>query len=101
MAGPGTMDLSGTNSFTGGTILNDGTLVLGSTAALGAPGAALTINGGTLDMATNASVNAYNVTIGGDVTIISDRATTGAGVTHTLGTLSIGSTPLSYQEERM
>ena len=52
-AGPGTLTLSGTNSYTGGTTIANGVLALGSNAAL--PFAGLTFGAagtsGTLDMA--------------------------------------------------
>jgi autotransporter-associated beta strand protein len=48
--GLGTMVLSATNLYTGGTRLDAGTLQLGSVNALGANGNALTVNGGTLDL---------------------------------------------------
>jgi Fibronectin type III domain. len=91
----GTLVLSGSNTFTGIRTLTAGTLILGNTAALGAAATALALNGGTLDLMTDASVNAYNITIGGTATISSDRATSGVGITHTLGTLSIGNFTLS------
>ena len=55
----------------------------------------MTLNGGTLDLATGLSVNAYNVTVGGDATIATDLASSGGGITYTLGTLSIGANTLS------
>ncbi len=95
-AGAGTLILSGANAYTGGTTLNSGILILNNIAALGAAGASVTLNGGTLDLASDASVNAYNITIGGTVTIASDKATVAsAGITHTLGTLSIGNQTLT------
>ena len=48
--GFGTMVLSATNLYSGGTRLDAGTLQLGSGNALGANGNALTVNGGTLDL---------------------------------------------------
>src|SRR5205814_1984145 len=75
--------------------LSGGTMKLGSASALGTTAVPLQLNGGTLDLATDASVNGYNTTVGGAVTIISDRATSGAGITHTLGTLSIGNFQLN------
>ena len=69
---------------------------LGSVSALGTTGTTLTLNGGTLDLATDATVNAYNTTVGGSTTINSNRATAAsAGITHTLGTLSIGANTLT------
>ncbi|HRI23700.1 MAG TPA: T9SS type A sorting domain-containing protein, partial [Ferruginibacter sp.] len=76
--------------ISGTVTLTAGTMVLGNVSALGTTAVPLVLNGGTLDLATDASVNAYNVTLSNTVTISSNRATSGAGITHTLGTLSIG-----------
>jgi len=96
-SGAGTLVLSGTNTYSGVTTLTSGTLNAGAVQAFGTNStpAALTLNGGTLDLATDTSVNAYKTTVGGSVTIASNRATSGAGITHTLGTLSIGANTLS------
>jgi hypothetical protein len=95
-SGAGTFILSGSNTFSGTRTQSAGILSLANTAALGVSGTALNLNGGTLDLATDASVNAYNVTVGGTATIASDKATAAsAGITHTLGTLSIGNFTLS------
>jgi autotransporter-associated beta strand protein len=96
--GIGTLRLSGTNTFSGGTTLNAGTLILGNTSALGVAGATVTLNGGVLDLATDATVNAYNTTVGGTATINSNRAISGAGITHILGTLSIGANTLTINQ---
>lgn len=79
----------------GSNILSAGTMRLGNVSALGTTGTTLTLNGGTLDLATDATVNAYNTTVGGSTTINSNRATAAAGITHTLGTLSIGANTLT------
>jgi hypothetical protein len=91
----GTLVLGGSNTFSGTRTITAGTLVLANTSALGVAGTAIALNGGTLDLMTNASVNAYNVTVGGAAAISSDRATSGAGITHALGTLSIGNFQLN------
>jgi autotransporter-associated beta strand protein len=62
---------------------------------LGAAAATLAINGGTLDIRINSTINAHPTTVGGAAAIITNRSTTGAGVAHTLGTLSIGAFNLS------
>jgi len=54
--GSGLLTLSGTNSFSGGTTVNDGTLRFASSAAL-LSASALTINGGTVDL------NGHNLTV--------------------------------------
>ncbi len=66
-AGAGTLTLSSTNTFSGGTTLTAGTLGLGSGTALGTGG--LTINGGTLAAITVARNVANNLTVGGDFTL--------------------------------
>ncbi len=92
----GTLVLAGSNTFSGTRTLTAGTLALANTAALGAAGTALALNGGTLDLNTDASVNAYNVTVGGSASIVSDKATAAsAGITHTLGTLNINASTLT------
>ena len=93
--GTGTLVLDKTNTYTGGTTLGAGTLTLANVAALGSAGQAVTLNGGKLDLHVDSSVNAYNVTLGGNVTIEGDRATSGNGIVNTFGTLSIGTNTLS------
>jgi len=95
--GISTWTFSVANTYTGITTLTAGTLRAGNAQAFGtnSTAAALTLNGGTLDLHTDTSVNAYNATVGGNVTIENDRATAGAGIVTTLGTLSIGAKTLS------
>ncbi len=83
----GTLVLSAANTFSGTITLSAGTAILGNVAALGAAGKGVTLSGSVLDLATNSSSNAYNITVSGNSTITSDLASTGAGITHTLGTL--------------
>ncbi|MGC3968274.1 MAG: hypothetical protein QM775_13155 [Pirellulales bacterium] len=81
---------------TGIVTLSAGTMNVGNASALGAVGVSLQLNGGLLDLATDSTVNAHNTTVGGTVTIASDKATAAsAGITHTLGTLSIGANTLT------
>lgn len=93
----GVLTMNFANTYTGGTTINAGGVKLSNVAGLGAAGQVVTLNGGGLILATDATVNAYNVVVGGSASIFSDRATVGGGITHTLGTLSIGnSTLFSY-----
>ncbi len=62
---------------------------------MGTTGVLLNLSGGTLSLNTDATVNAHPVTVSGNTTINSNRATAGPGITHTLGTLSIGANTLS------
>lgn len=93
----GTLTVSAANTFTGGVTLTAGTLKAnGNPNALGTGAAALVINGGTLDFNHSAALNfGRNTTVGGDVTIISEKNAAGAGVTYTLGTLNIGANTLN------
>ena len=68
---------------------------MNSPSALGTAAVPLIFNGGTLDLATDTTVNAYNTSIGGDVTIISDVLTPGPGITQTLGNVTIGANTLT------
>ncbi|MFC7399274.1 autotransporter-associated beta strand repeat-containing protein, partial [Chelatococcus sp. GCM10030263] len=71
----GTLVLSGTNSYTGGTLIRNGTLSISADANLGDAAGGLTFDGGTL--ATTADVtSARNVTLAGAGTILTDTLTT-------------------------
>ena len=98
-SGPGTLvlgDVNGANGFassnTGPTVLNEGTLVVnskGSTSALGL--GELRLAGGKLVL-TDGSAVAFNrpTAILGDVEIVPQRYSNGAGVSHTFGPLTLG-----------
>lgn len=57
-AGAGTLSLTGSNAYSGGTSLTAGTLRLGNAFALGAASGSLAVNGGTLNL------NGFSVTVG-------------------------------------
>ncbi len=61
---PGTLVLTATNTYSGGTIIDFGTLSVGADANLGAASGAVTLNGGTLET-TATFTSARNVTLGG------------------------------------
>ncbi|HTJ78929.1 MAG TPA: autotransporter-associated beta strand repeat-containing protein [Rariglobus sp.] len=92
--GAGTWTLTNANTYTGFTTITAGTLVAANVSALGNLNgtnvfnpALVVMNGGTLDIATDTSINPYNIEVNATSTIVSDRATSGAGITQQLGTL--------------
>lgn len=95
-AGTGMLTLSGDNTYSGGTIVTGGTLrAIANANALGS--GSLTLAGGDLVLANNTGLNfGRPTTITADTTITTDRGSTnGIGVTHFLGSLSIGAHTLS------
>ncbi len=67
-AGAGTMTLTETNTFTGGTTLSAGTLNINNSQALGTVAGTFIINGGTIDNTSGAALTTINYpqTWGGD-----------------------------------
>jgi fibronectin-binding autotransporter adhesin len=93
-AGTGTLTLSGTNTNSGGVSVSGGTLIVASPSALGALPATTLVNSiapgsNTVEFATDVSVNAYNLNVGSNTnsTFRINRATSGAGVTHNVGSI--------------
>ena len=66
-SGTGLVDLNGTNTFSGGVVLNSGTLQLSNSRALGDAANTLTINGGTLSGSATAGTTAVanSITLNG------------------------------------
>jgi autotransporter-associated beta strand protein len=97
-AGSGTLVLTGTNTYTGGTQLVGGTLSVSNEGNLGAASGTLTFDGGTLQN-TAALSNARNVTLlAGGGTLQTDAGLTLAGAITGGGTLTktgVGSLTLS------
>jgi autotransporter-associated beta strand protein len=94
--GTGTVVLSGANTFSGGTVVTTGTL-RGTVAGANTSATAITLGGGTLELFSDTGTTFTNsaVTVAATSTINTSRATAGAGVTHTLGALSLGAVTLN------
>ena len=97
--GTGVLSLGGANTYTGPTELSGGTLIATNAAALGTGTLTIDTLANTLELDNNVAMNVgRNTTISASITINSGRLTSGAGVTHTLGTLSIGANTLSVAQ---
>ena len=73
--GPGTLILSGANSYSGGTTVEGGLLQLGAGGSLAA-GGALTVNGGTFDLGGNSQAVGALSGLGGTIALGSGVLTT-------------------------
>jgi len=95
-AGAGMLTLSGTNTYGGPTTLSAGTLRATNASALGT--GSLALAGGTLELAGDSDTGFNRPTsLTASTTIKVDRLSTGAGITHTLGTLSSNNATLTVQ----
>lgn len=94
-SGPGVLILSGASNFTGTATVSSGVLrAEGNAAALGA--GTLDLAGGELQLAGDtATTFGRNTTVSANAKITADTTTAVAGVTHTLGTLAIGTNTLT------
>jgi autotransporter-associated beta strand protein len=97
-AGTGSLTLSGANTYSGTTAISAGTLRAVGTSAMGT--SSVTLSGGTLELANDTnSTYTNNVTVSANSTIKSDLSSgTGAGITNTLGTLTIGAQTLTIDK---
>lgn len=96
--GAGTLNLGGVNTYTGGTAFNGGTVVVDATTDLGANSAALSFNGGTLQLgagnvlsnksgvavtmagAGTIDTNGFNTVMDGNISGSGALTKTGAGI---------------------
>jgi autotransporter-associated beta strand protein len=96
-AGAGTMLQSNTNTYAGVTTINAGALVATVAGSLGAAASQLNLAGGTFVVRNNAAVS-FATKAGAPIGEFHHFASArggGAGVTHTFGTLSIGTFTLT------
>ena len=90
----GTAILANTNAYTGTTTVTNGTLVGMQAGSFGT--GAISLGGGTLELRSDtATIFNNNTTVTTNSAITTSRATAGLGVTHTMGTLSIGAQTLT------
>ena len=96
----GKLVLDAANSYTGGFTLNSGTVIAFSPTSLGTTAGTLSLNGGALDLqdGTANQTENYNAVVGGSTSILPDRSSSGAGIQHSLNTLSIGNQTLTINK---
>ena len=101
--GAGTLTLTENSTFTGNVQINAGTLQVFNTAAkanaLGTGTATLTLNGGTLELRSDATTD-YNraTTVTADSTVTLGRVSAGTNVDWRLASLSIGAQTLTVND---
>ncbi len=94
--GAGTLELTGANTYSGGTSLSAGTLALGNDSALGT--GALAVSGGTITGTGGARTIANNVNVGGNFAIGGAQALTFNGTINLGGgtrTITVDNTALT------
>ncbi len=88
--GTGTLALTNTNLYAGGTTINGGTVLVNSASSLGAASGALTINGGTLQVGTG-FISTRAIALGSatsSIAVNSGQTLTSNGVVSGSGTLN-------------
>jgi autotransporter-associated beta strand protein len=97
--GVNSLTLTAANTYAGATYASGGTLIAADPGAFGAAGKTISWAGGTVDFATDTPVNIYlgNLGTGATGTVLVNRATPGAAITHTLGVSTFGNGTLNVQ----
>lgn len=106
--GTGTLTINGANTSFGNTAgftIGNGTVVAANTASMGNVGQIVTLSSasgfGTLDLATDTTANAYVLNFGSVAgaggTVLVNRATSGAAITHTMGVATLGNAKVNAQ----
>jgi autotransporter-associated beta strand protein len=86
-SGAGTLTLSGPNTYTGGTAISAGTVQISADNNLGATASGITLNGGTLAVATG-HTGTHTITVGAGGGIITNASTTLDYILGTAGQLT-------------
>ena len=97
----GTLVLSGSNSYTGGSTISEGTLELRSADTIPATGVHLLSGGTTVRLVSDTALTGLGTLSAGSstttsVTFVSDRITAGSGLMHAMGTPNFGNTTLNF-----
>lgn len=96
----GILTLAGSNSYTGGTTISQGTLVLRNQEAMPATGTHLLSIGTTVEISSDTAFTGLATLAASSgasaTTFVTNRATPGVGLNHTLGTLSLGNNTYNF-----
>ena len=93
--GTGTLTLTGTNGYSGGTFVQAGTLQLGPAASLGSAAATTNVSGGILDLGATAQTQ-DQLLLSGTGTVQNGTLNATTGVMQTGGTFSATTTTATY-----
>jgi autotransporter-associated beta strand protein len=100
--GAGILTLSGSNTYSGATSIGGGVLRLANTTAVqNSSEVRFAASNTFLQLRTDSAFSSLPILIGGyssttNPTVVSDRATAGAGLTHALGTGNFGNTTINF-----